>query len=287
MPYPIHEIKKYAFPERMHEIPDPPEKLYIRGRDIDPNTPCLAVVGARKYSEYGRRATEQLIRGLSGTDIYIVSGLALGIDAIAHESALRANLKTIAVPGSGLDDSVLYPRSNFSLAQAILNEGGTLVSEFPSDTRAAPWCFPQRNRIMAGLATAVLVIECETRSGTLITARLATDYNRDVLTVPGSIFSPQSDGPHMLLRLGATPITTSEDILDALHIESLATTPTAPDTNLTEIDRAIIDLLPATRDEIAITLNLPIHSLSMHISSLELRGIIYEKLGTINTLRKS
>lgn len=284
MQYPIHHITTSKFLPQLREIPDPPETLWYRGAPLKDDTVYLAVVGARKYSEYGRRVTETLISGLSGYNICIVSGLALGIDGIAHEAALRANLPTIAIPGSGLDDRVLYPRSHMRLAQRILEAGGTLVSEFPSDTRAAPWCFPKRNRIMAGLATAVLVIECELQSGTLITSRLATDYNRDVLTVPGSIFSSLSDGPHMLLTLGATPIRTSHDILDALHLESIHATTT--DKQLSETDKAILHLLPATREYITDTLGLPVHTVSVHLSSLELRGHIYESLGMIHTLRK-
>ncbi len=177
------------FPEKLKQIPDAPKKLYVEGVLPSEDTKILAVVGARKHTPYGKEACEKLIAGLAGYDICIVSGLALGIDAVAHKAALDAGLKTIAVPGSGLDRSVLYPITNKRLAEEILHAGGALLSEFEPKTIAAPWTFPQRNRIMAGLADAVLVVEAELQSGTLITSKYATEYNRDVLAVPGSIFS--------------------------------------------------------------------------------------------------
>jgi DNA processing protein len=215
----IHTLLKDDFPPRLLEIPEPPKKLYYRGTlpDFERYT-FLTFIGSRKYSQYGRDACQKLLTGLSSYPIVIVSGLALGIDAIAHEAALDTGLITLAVPGSGLNDDVLYPRLNFNLAKRIVEEGGALISEFEPDAKSAPYFFPQRNRIMAGLSHATLVVEAEERSGTLITARLATEYNRDVLAVPGSIFSETSTGSHLLLKLGATPIRTSDDILEALHI---------------------------------------------------------------------
>lgn len=208
------KLEPSEFPPQLKEIPQPPETLYVAG-ELFPSedSVLLTVVGARKHSPYGREVCEMLIAGLAGYDITIVSGLALGIDAIAHESALQAGLHTIAVPGSGLSEEVLYPRTNLGLAKRILDAGGALLSEYAPDTKAALWTFPERNRIMAGLSKATLLIEAEEKSGTLITARMATDYNRDVFAVPGSILSSLSDGPNRLITLGATPIRSSEDIL--------------------------------------------------------------------------
>lgn len=212
----IRKLTPDEFPSQLLETPEPPKELWCSGALPHPDSVLLTVVGARKHSAYGKEACETLIAGLSGYDIAIVSGLALGIDTIAHRAAIQAGLKTIAVPGSGLDPNVLYPRSNVRLAEEITLAGGALLSEFPPTTAAAPWTFPKRNRIMAGLAKATLVIEAEQRSGTLITSRLATDYNRDVFAVPGEIFSPLSAGPNMLIALGATPIHESADIIRAL-----------------------------------------------------------------------
>src|SRR3989344_5297892 len=159
------EIKKLTsgnFPPQLLEIPQPPKELFI--------------VGSRKYTTYGKEACEKLIEGLRGYPIVIVSGLALGIDSIAHKKALDVGLTTIAFPGSGLDPKVLYPATNAHLAERIVEAGGAVISEFEPDFRATPWSFPQRNRLMAGISDAVLVIEAEQKSGTLITSRLATEY---------------------------------------------------------------------------------------------------------------
>ena len=212
----IHKLTEAEFPPKLRETPEPPKELWRIGELPPEDSVLLTVVGARKHSAYGKEACETLISGLSGYEITIVSGLALGIDTIAHRAAMNAQLRTLAVPGSGLHESVLYPRSNVRLAEEIVSSGGALLSEFSPTTPAAPWTFPKRNRIMAGLAQATLVIEAEQRSGTLITSRLATDYNRDVFAVPGEIFSPLSAGPNMLIALGATPIHESADIIRAL-----------------------------------------------------------------------
>ena len=230
--YPIKIIRRRNLPPMLQEIPQPPPQLYVRG-DIDwlgnagasgtrgENDPkILCVVGSRRATSYGQMACEQLIAGLAGHNIVIVSGLALGIDSIAHRAALKAGLKTIAIPGSGLEWREIYPKVHYALAQEILESGGALVSPFPPNFTAAKYSFPQRNRIMAGLAHAVLVVEAREKSGTLITARLATEYNRDVGIVPGSIFSENSDGPHLLMRLGAAPICKSADLLELLRIET-------------------------------------------------------------------
>lgn len=285
MNYEIKTLNSKEFPVLLSEIPDAPKQLYLRGVLPSPQTKLLAVVGSRKYSPYGKDACEKLIKGLSGYDIAIVSGLALGMDSIAHKAALSAKLKTIAVPGSGLDNTVLYPSSHRMLARQILEDDGALLSEFEPSTRAAPYTFPQRNRIMAGMSHAVLVIEATERSGTLITSRLATEYNRDVLTVPGSVFSPNSYGPHMLLRLGATPITKSDDLLEALHIEKTSQSSNSL-IDLSKSEREIINLLiePLSRDELLTQLNMPIQEANVILSAMEIKGIITEKLGKIHSM---
>ena len=213
MSYQIRELSKNEFPASLLEIPQPPKKLYVAGELPPEGSILLAVVGSRKYTSYGADACEKIIEGLSGYPIVIVSGLALGIDALAHKAALKAGLKTLAVPGSGIDSKVIYPRTNLSLAEEIVEKGGCLLSEYEPDFQASTWSFPARNRIMAGLSRAILVIEAGERSGTLITARLATEYNRDVYVIPNGIFSPGSQGSNKLLKQGAYPITESSDIL--------------------------------------------------------------------------
>lgn len=156
----------------------------------------LSVVGSRSCTDYGRQCVRQLISGLRGQNIIIVSGLAYGIDAEAHKAALDAGLTTVSVPGSGLDWKVLYPKANQGLAKQILAASGALLSEFEPMQEARDYTFPQRNRVMVGLSHAVVVIEAKERSGSLITARLTTEYNRELLVVPGSIFSLESKGTH-------------------------------------------------------------------------------------------
>ena len=195
-------ISKEKIPALLKEIPKPPKKLYVRGTLPSLELKWLAVVGSRACSTYGRQVVRHLISALTGYPIVIVSGLAYGIDAEAHKAALDAGLLTVAIPGSGVDDRVLYPRAHVNLAKEILKAGGALVSEFEPLQKAADYTFPQRNRIMAGISHATLVIEAKEKSGSLITARLATDYNRELLVVPGSIFSEESKGTHQFLKLG-------------------------------------------------------------------------------------
>ncbi len=286
----IQELEPEDFPLSLGEIPQPPETLYLRGTLPDPTQfYYLAVVGSRKFTNYGREAVERIIGGLAGYPICIVSGLAMGIDAIAHRAALDAGLPTVAIPGSGLDSGVIYPRSNLALAREIVQSGGALLSEFAPDLRAAPWTFPQRNRIMAGISQSTLVIEAEEKSGTLITARLAVDYNRNVFAVPGSIFSAPSKGTNKLIRQGATPITSAQDLLEELGLVAPAgfNTDTAQEpldlTLYTPEEQAILVLLdePLSREEILATVSLePATTLSTLII-LEIKGLICEKTGKI------
>ena len=214
----VRQLSKDAYPKELLEIPSPPDSLYIRGTWPLPDTIRLAVVGSRELSAYGKEACHLLIKGLSGHPISIVSGLALGTDTEAHEAALEAGLHTIAVPGSGLADTVIYPKTNQPLAERILKAGGTLLSEHEENHSARKEDFPSRNRIMVGLSKAVLIIEAAPQSGTLITARLTHEYNRELLCVPHRITDPHGYGGHLFMTLGATPIRTSEDILLALNI---------------------------------------------------------------------
>lgn len=203
----------------LHEIPKPPKQLWYEGVLPPKGLILLAVVGSRDYTSYGKKVIEHLISGLKGYPVGIVSGLALGVDALAHEAAMKHGLYTLAVPGSGLNEKVLYPTQNRPLARKILEHGGGLLSELSPDTKAATWTFPMRNRIMAGMCPATILIEAGEKSGTLITARLAVDYNRELMAVPGSIFSKNSHGTHQFIKLGATMVTEASDILAVLNID--------------------------------------------------------------------
>lgn len=278
--FPIQKLSLNEHPPLLREIPQPPKELYVRGNLPPQGARCLAVVGSRNYTNYGKQVIEYLIGGLRGYPVSIISGLALGTDTLAHESALHAGLHTISVPGSGIDDSVIYPRRNQTLARRILESGGGLLSEFEPTFRATLWSFPQRNRIMAGLAHAVLLIEASEKSGTLITARLTAEYNRELLVVPGNIFSENSKGVHQFLKLGATPVTTPEDILIALNIEEKSETPTSPQL-FTEEELSILALLkePKDHDTIIRLIPSPPQETLTLLMKMELNGLITEQNG--------
>lgn len=277
----LRTLSTGEFPPLLNEIPDKPASLYIRGSLPPQNHKLLAVVGSRRMSRYGKDACEHLIQGLRGYSISIVSGLALGIDATAHQAALDADLHTIAVPGSGIDNASLYPRSNTHLAQKILEQGGALLSEETPGTRAAPYLFPKRNRVMAGMSHAVLVIEAGEKSGTLITAKLATEYNRDLLTVPHSIFSDSGAGGHIFMKIGAAPTRTSRDILAVLGIdEEKKNEDRKP---LSPLEQKVINTLssPLPRDELIRTLGIKTAEANALLLKMELEGLIQETLGEI------
>lgn len=276
-------ISEFDIPPILSQIADPPKKLYLRGEFPSAENKFLTVVGSRKYTSYGKSVCESLIAGLKDYPVVIVSGLALGIDGIAHKSALGTGLKTLAVPGSGLSDKVLYPATHRVLAKEILEAGGALLSEFEPEWRPRPESFPQRNRIMAGLSDAVLVIEAEKRSGTLITSRLATEYNRDVLTVPGSIYSDTSVGPHMLIQRGAGLVTSSDDILDALGINKENAKQKSIAFDLSENEKKVKEILsePMPREDLVLKIGLSVSEVNVLLSALELKGYIKESMGLV------
>lgn len=208
------------YPAPLKEISSPPPVLYYKGRLDNEIKTHLAVVGSRKFSAYGEKAIAELLPRVIESGINIISGLALGIDALAHQKALELKGKTWAVLGSGLDRKSIYPAANRRLAQEIIDSGGTLISEFPPGTPPLKQNFPQRNRIIAGLAQATLVIEAKEKSGALITADYALEENREVLAIPGNIFSEFSAGPNRLIKSGAKTITSSGDILEAYGLDN-------------------------------------------------------------------
>jgi len=286
----IQILTQQKFPPQLLEIPQLPEKLYFRGSLPSFDTPFLTVVGSRNYTGYGKEACEKIIYELRGSPLAIVSGLALGIDSIAHKSALEAGLTTLAFPGSGLNPNVLYPASNRLLAEKIVASGGALVSEFEPDFKATPYSFPQRNRLMAGISRGILVIEAGEKSGTLITARLATEYNRDVFVVPGSIFSRNSLGSHQLLKLGGIPVASGEDVLREWGLSSNNDSDNDNAKrmieNCSKEEKRILEFLrePLTKDELIQRSELLPHEINTLLSIMELKGIIKESTGKIQAI---
>jgi DNA processing protein len=222
-----------------------------------------------------------LIKGLQGYPVTIVSGLAVGIDSVAHQAALDAGIPTLAFPGSGLDWNVLYPSVHRDLALSILHQGGALISEYENDSHAAPWTFPRRNRLLAGISAMTIVIEAQEKSGTLITARLATEYNRIVGAVPGPITSSTSVGANRLLRLGAVPITNSIDILSELNVIDVNYTNGEIVLNMWEEKVMALLIQPRTREEIIEILSLDRSTAAIVFSTLEIKGMTREILGLI------
>lgn len=290
---PRSEFENHKLLSRLLELHDTPEHIYIDGElpsvtvdEYGRATPrILTIVGSRKHTTYATDVIEHLIRNLSGAPVIIVSGLALGVDGLSHKAALKYNLKTIAIPGSGLDKKVLYPRSNLSLAEEITSAGGILLSEFDPLTPPAPWTFPARNRIMAALSDAVLIIEAEEKSGTLVTARHALELGRDMGAIPGNIFSPNSEGTNMLIKEGAYVIRNIKDLMDLLHLsyeekENVSTKEFSPQ------EKIIIDLLnePKEKDTLLIESKLSPTDFLITLSSLEMRGVVQETFGEIRII---
>ena len=284
MKFNLKILEGKAIPAELLEIPQPPKKLYIAGKLPLEDTVCLAVVGSRKATTYGRDVVKKLISGLKGYPIAIVSGLAVGIDALSHEAALDAGLFAIAFPGSGISEEVFFPSSSLKLAEKIINSGGCILSEFEPNLKAAYYTFPMRNRLVAGISKAALIIEAQEKSGTLITARMALDYNREVLAVPGPISSDFSKGTNKLIRQGATPITCSEDILEALgfKIDQNSKQKSLFEDALPE-EKKILKILtePLSRDELIRAMKMGTAEANATLSVMEIKGLIKEELGEI------
>lgn len=284
MAFPQRQLLPKDYPALLREIPDRPKSLYLRGSLPPKGAAYLCVVGARATSPYGRRACMSLIAGLAGHPVAIVSGLALGLDAEAHRAALDAGLPTVAVLPSSCDDPSLYPRTNFALAQRILERGGGLLSEYGTPHRPLLYDFARRNRIGAGLSRATLIVEAGEQSGTLITARLALDYNREVLAVPHELGKETGAGANRLIREGATLVRTADDLLEALGLRPHAQPTQLPlpgdlDPNEVRILHALSE--PLSRDELLERAGLDAQSANIALSSLLIRGLINERVGLI------
>lgn len=286
MQFPIRQLASEERPPLLAELPPSvqPVHLYMRGALPGPETVFLCVVGSRATSVYGRRITQQLIAGLARYPVAIVSGMALGIDSEAHRAALDAGLPTVAVLPSSLDDASIYPATNKALAQRILARGGALISENLKPYKPALYDFPKRNRIVAGMSRAALIIEAGEKSGTLITARLALDYNREVLAVPHELGRETGAGVNRLIREGATLVRDADDILQALGFKpSDNPVQAALPTDLTGPEAAVLGALSGALEKDALigAAGLSAQEANIALSSLLLRGLILERLGKI------
>lgn len=273
----IIEFTNPSYPQLLKEIHNPPYLIYTRGKLVFDQIPAIAIVGSRKFSSYGEQLASTFARDLAKAGFAIVSGLALGIDAISHRGALEARGKTIAVLGSGIDDESIYPRANYNLAQEIIADGGLVMSDYPPGTPPTRMTFPARNRIIVGLALGTLVIEAGEKSGALITARMAMESNREVFAIPGSIFSPTSIGTNNLIKSGAKMVTCVQDILEEFNLtqslgEAKQTMLKLPDSKEEEILLKVLCDVPLHIDNIAKQSNLTLPTISATLTMMEIKG---------------
>jgi len=281
MNWPIKQIGtgEEVYPKLLSQIHDFPKKLYCRGNTSLLNSSCFAVVGTRKLTSYGKETAQQIVRDLANNGFTIVSGLALGIDAIAHQTTLDCGGKTIAVLGGGVGDKNIGPRTNFTLAQNILKNDGLLVSEYSDEEKIFASNFAVRDRIISGLSLGVLVVEADEKSGALITAKCALDQNRDVFAVPGSVLSPRSAGPNSLIQSGAKLVMNAYDIINEYH-ENLQLFSDKKKSILTKnpTEKKIVNLLDEHGilfvDDIIRMSGMETPAISVSLSMLEIRGII-------------
>lgn len=271
-----------TFPARLKEIHDVPPLVYVRGALAQEDEWAIAVVGTRGATVYGREVTERLVAELVHNRITIVSGLARGIDSVAHRAALESGGRTIAVFACGLD--LVYPAENTRLAQAIM-EQGALVSEYPLGTRPKAENFPRRNRILAGLSLGVLVTEAGEGSGALITANLAVEQNREVFAAPGSILSPASRGTNRLIQDGAKLVRNAQDILEELNLtmipRQMEMREVIPENETESLLLKYLSHEPTHIDEVCRHSQLPIATVSSTLAMMELKGMV-RQLGGMN-----
>ena len=277
------------YPALLSEITDPPHTLFYRGTLPATEMATLAVVGTRRMTTYGKMVCEDLVSPLARQGVVIVSGLALGIDGVAHNAALQANGITIAVLGSGIDRAYVYPSAHKQLSEKIIQNGGAIISEYPPGFLPTQYSFPARNRIVAGLSLGTLVIEAPIKSGALITSRCALDYNREVMAVPHAITSPTGEGPNNLIKFGAKMVTEANDILEALNLQTIKqieaeTKPTSND----PIENKILNCLtkePKNINQIILECQLDSAVASSTLIMMEIKGLI-KNAGGMNYVKK-
>jgi len=270
------------YPARLKEIYDYPPILYMRGSLLPVDEWCLAVVGTRRATVYGRQITEEIVADLARSKITIASGLAKGIDSVAHKSALEAGGRSIAVFACGLD--IVYPAENAELAKRIM-QNGALISEYPLGTRPRADNFPRRNRIMSGLSLGVLVVEAGETSGAMITANLALEQNREVFAIPGSILSPASRGTNHLIQEGAKLVRDYTDILEELNLTAVAQQiemkEIIPPSETESLLLKQLSAEPTHIDEVCRLSGLPVATVSSTLAMMELKGLV-KQVGAMN-----
>lgn len=270
------------FPGRLAEIPDPPFGIFYKGRLPDESVPAVAVIGARKCSDYGRVMAEKFARGFAERGVDVISGMAAGIDGISQAAALKAGGRSYAVLGCGVD--IAYPRSNEALYRQLVESGGVL-SEYPPQMEPRPALFPPRNRIISALADVVLVVEAREKSGTLITVDMALEQGREVYTIPGRCTDSLSMGCNRLIRQGAAVAVTPEDIIDDMLWDTILKKPGNQPQPSKKLSRAaqevysVLEMLPATQDVIVAKLRekksaCTIPQICQGLVELELKGLV-------------
>lgn len=272
----IHQENK-LFPKKLLEISDPPICLYVKGNieDYEFDDKHISVVGTRMPTSYGQKVTQDIVYTLVGSGYKIVSGLALGIDSIAHKSALESGGKTVAFLGCGVD--IIYPYSNAYLYNLILKKDGLIISEFPPGMNVLKGLFIARNRLISALSKSVIVIEGSDRSGSLITAKYAAEQGKDVYAVPGNITSRMSQAPNILIKEGAKPIISLQDISDEFNLRKKVTFKKSDYKNLSKLEMALIKVLenePKSIDEILEITKNEISKISESLTNLEIKGNI-------------
>ena len=271
-----------AYPRRLKEIDQPPPVLYLRGNLLPEDEWAVAIVGTRRVTAYGRQVAEELASVLARNGVTVISGLARGIDSIAHQAALNAGGRTIAVMGTGVEQ--IYPPENRRLAEQMLQQGA-LVSDYPLGTPPDGINFPPRNRIISGLALAVVVVEAGLTSGALITASFAAEQGREVFAVPGNITAPQSQGTNRLILDGATPLLSPQQVLEALNLTMVTEHRAARQVLPTDpIEKQLYQALgsePLHVDEIRLRANMPIEQVSATLALMELKGMV-RQVGGMN-----
>lgn len=263
------------YPRLLREIDQSPPVLYIRGELLPADEFAVAMVGTRRVSDYGQQITRDTSLFLAGHGITIVSGLARGVDGLAHQHALKAGGRTIAVLGSGVD--VIYPPEHRTLAEAII-ENGAIISDYPLGTQPEGINFPPRNRIISGLSLATIVIEAGERSGALITADFALEQGREVFAVPGNVLSPASRGTNRLIQQGAYAMVSPQDVLDVLDLSQVEAKKTARQVLPMDATEAnilqVMDYEPLHIDEICHRVNLSVDKVSAALTMMELKGMV-------------
>lgn len=274
----INEIipENHIYTAEIQHYPNPPKKLFYKGELPNSRIKTVAIVGARKPTNYGREITQKIATEIANHGGIVVSGLALGIDGIAHKATLDAGGITLAVLANGLDR--IYPSSHAGLGQRILDSGGAIISEYEPKTPALPYQFLERNRIVSGLADVVVIVEAAARSGTLSTANHALEQGKEVFAVPGNITSPLSAGCNRLIKDGATPLTDIGEFIETIFPEKINKKQTSLFGGATEEERTILELIAKgvqDGEELLKLSNMAVSEFNQHITMLEIKGLVH------------